>query len=175
MDISVVIPAYNAEKTIAATLQSVLNQTYPPSEVIVVNDGSKDGTKERVLEFGDRVRLINQENSGVSAARNFGVENSNSDWIAFLDSDDLWLPEKLECQVSLLEKHEGVQWCATRYFECVGENKTLSSFGEPVAEEDLAGRIIHSLQAISDSSNIWVSTILIRKSLVPISGSTVTG
>jgi len=93
--ISVVVPAYNAAGTIAATLQALLAQTVPPHEIVVVEDGSKDNTREALQPFADRVTLIFQENSGVSATRNRGVAETTGDWVAFCDADDLWHPEKL--------------------------------------------------------------------------------
>jgi len=101
--ISVVIPAYNAEKTIVRTLESVLSQTVSPLEVIVVDDGSRDGTARVVQTFSPHVRLVQQVNAGPAAARNHGVRVANGDWIALLDSDDAWLPTKLETQRRVLE------------------------------------------------------------------------
>lgn len=93
--VSVVIPAYNAARTIATTLEAVFAQTRPPLEVIVVDDGSKDDTR-RVLEpFSSRARLIFQPNSGVSAARNRAVDEAQGDWVAFCDADDVWHQDKL--------------------------------------------------------------------------------
>ena len=93
--VSVVIPTYNSSAMVEQAIQSVLAQTYRDFEIIVIDDGSTDGTKDVVRRFGERVRYFNQENQGVSAARNFGIHQSLGEYIAFLDSDDLWLPEKL--------------------------------------------------------------------------------
>ncbi|WP_437202471.1 glycosyltransferase family 2 protein [Planctomicrobium sp. SH664] len=100
--ISVVIPAYNAEKTLARTLDSVLAQTLPPVEILVVDDGSRDQTPALVESYAPRVRLIRQANAGPSAARNHGIREAQGDWIALLDSDDAWLPGKLERQAQEL-------------------------------------------------------------------------
>ncbi len=97
--VSVVIPAYNAERYIAQTLRSVFEQTYAPYEVIVVDDGSTDGTGRVVAQMGDRVRYERQANQGASAARNRGVELAQGEWIAFLDADDAWYPNRLEVQL----------------------------------------------------------------------------
>jgi glycosyltransferase involved in cell wall biosynthesis len=100
IDISVIIPVYNGRKTISPVIQSVLDQTYPPSEIIVVDDGSTDGTSELVEDtFGESVKCVRQENRGVSFARNMGASRASGEWLAFLDSDDVWLPRKLEEQV----------------------------------------------------------------------------
>ena len=96
--ISVVVPAWRAEKTLAATLDSILAQTWRELEVLVVDDASPDGTLALAQSYAakdPRVRVIAQpENGGVSKARNRGVREARGEWIAFLDSDDLWMPEK---------------------------------------------------------------------------------
>ena len=103
---SVIIPAYNAEKFIKNSINSVLNQTVKDFEIIVVNDGSKDDTAKVVAETKDyRVRLISQENAGVSAARNTGIKNAKGDFICFLDADDLWKPNHLEVVLQLINKY----------------------------------------------------------------------
>ena len=98
--VSVIIPAYNAEPFVAMTVKSALQQTYPDLEVIVVDDGSTDRTVACLEEFGDRIRVHRQANAGVAEARNAGVRISSGSWIAFLDADDLWLPNKLEQQLA---------------------------------------------------------------------------
>jgi glycosyltransferase involved in cell wall biosynthesis len=95
--ISVVIPLYNKEKSIAGTIQSVLNQTYKNFELIIVNDGSTDKSADVVQSIKDeRIKLINKKNGGVSSARNKGIEASSYDYIAFIDGDDIWLSEHLQ-------------------------------------------------------------------------------
>ncbi len=113
LTISVVIPAYNSAKFIGETIQSILNQTEKPLEIIVVNDGSIDNTAEVVSQYP--VRLINQKNQGVSAARNRGVIESKGEWIAFLDGDDLWLPKKLEITRLFIENNSGVEMTSTAF------------------------------------------------------------
>jgi glycosyltransferase involved in cell wall biosynthesis len=100
--ISVVIPAYQAERFIAATLASVFGQTLRPSEVIVVDDGSTDGTARLAAASGATV--ISQENGGVARARNTGVQAARNEWVAFLDADDLWETNKLEAQWSAINR-----------------------------------------------------------------------
>lgn len=98
--VSVIMPAYNQEDFIQSSIESVLSQTYSNWELVVINDGSTDRTKEVVESFSDqRIILINQENQGVSKTRNNGLAASKGELIAFLDADDLWLPKKLEKQV----------------------------------------------------------------------------
>ena len=102
--VSVVIPVYNSGNTAIHAIESVLSQTTPCAEIIVIDDGSTDGSAELIKDrFRDRSELIHIfsiENGGAAAARNFGISKSNSEWIAFLDSDDLWFSNKLEVQLN---------------------------------------------------------------------------
>jgi len=117
--VSVVIPLYNKGPYIARALNSVLAQTFQDFEVIVVDDGSTDNGAEVVRRFDDpRIRLIQQENRGVSAARNRGVEAACAELIAFLDADDEWLPEHLKTIRRLREEYPEAGLYATAYFIC---------------------------------------------------------
>src|SRR5450759_4779696 len=95
LQISAVIPAFNREKTIGRAVESVLAQDFVPEEVLVVDDGSQDSTAQVAAKCDRSVRLIKQLHSGVAAARNRGVREAKFNWIAFLDSDDYWLPGHL--------------------------------------------------------------------------------
>ncbi|MEM7206307.1 MAG: glycosyltransferase [Pseudomonadota bacterium] len=105
--VSVVIPSYNRGALLARALDSVFAQTLPPDEVIVIDDGSTDGTSDMVAKRFGGVKLIRQKNLGVSAARNAGITAATGEWIALLDSDDVWLPEKLAKQMHALELRGG--------------------------------------------------------------------
>lgn len=114
--ISVVIPLYNKKESVVHTLECVLKQTYQNFEVVVVDDGSTDGSAEIVEGVDDgRIRLIRQENGGVSAARNRGIKEAKSEYIAFLDADDEWKPEHLETLVGLIEKYPQYGAYSTNY------------------------------------------------------------
>lgn len=102
--ISVIIPAYNAEKYLSDAIVSVLKQTVPVDEIIVVDDGSTDGTKTIAQEFNKNVQYVYQENKGVAAARNKGLNLSKGDFITFIDADDIWLKNKIELQLQLFKK-----------------------------------------------------------------------
>lgn len=101
--VSAIIPAYNAERYLAAAILSVLAQTYPRMEIVVVDDGSTDHTADIAASFGTAVRYIRQPNQGVSVARNRGMTEARGEYLAFLDADDEWLPRKIEVQVARLE------------------------------------------------------------------------
>ncbi|XOB46585.1 MAG: glycosyltransferase family 2 protein [Candidatus Nealsonbacteria bacterium] len=105
--VSVITPLYNSKKYIEKAIKSVLNQTYKDFESIIIDDGSTDGSGELVKDkFGDKVKYVYQENKGAAAAVNKGISLSQGDYIAFCDSDDWWLPEKLEKQVKFLEANQ---------------------------------------------------------------------
>ena len=97
---SIIIPAFNSAATLARAIESVLIQSWPAYEIIVVDDGSTDATAEVARQFGDMIYLIQQTNSGVSAARNAGAAVATGDWLAFLDADDLWEKNKLLAQLA---------------------------------------------------------------------------
>lgn len=115
--VSVIIPTYNSAKYIKETLDSVFNQTYKNIEVIVVDDGSVDNTREILEKYNSKIKYIYQGNKGPSAARNRGIKEARGSYIAFLDSDDLWLPEKLEKHTSLFMKNLSLKltYCAGYY------------------------------------------------------------
>ncbi|MEW6536019.1 MAG: glycosyltransferase [Candidatus Auribacterota bacterium] len=107
--VSVVIPTYNSGKYLLQTLQSVLNQTYKDFEILVVDDGSTDNTQQIIQsvirQHPDKIRYMYQENSGVGAARNNGIRHARGQYIAFLDADDVWLPQKLQVQIDFIQRN----------------------------------------------------------------------
>ena len=101
--ISIIISVYNGENYLAEAIQSALDQDYPNTEIIVMNDGSTDNTSRIIDSFGTRAIGIYQENRGLGAARNAGVSKASGEYLAFLDHDDLWVPHKLSCQLKLIQ------------------------------------------------------------------------
>jgi glycosyltransferase involved in cell wall biosynthesis len=113
MDISVIIPSYNRAHLLARAIESVLSQDLAPREIIVVDDGSSDDTRELMSSCFPQCQYIHQPNQGVSSARNRGIEAASGEWLAFLDSDDEWLPSKLAAQSSTLKSQPGLLICHT--------------------------------------------------------------
>ena len=112
--VSVVIPTFNRARQLEFAIQSVLDQTFAPAEIIVVDDGSNDGSRELLkAKFGNRIHYHYQDNRGVSHARNVGIGLAEGNWIAFLDSDDQWLPEKLQVQLAAIQSNPEYAFCHT--------------------------------------------------------------
>jgi glycosyltransferase involved in cell wall biosynthesis len=150
--ISVIIPAYNAERTIRETIESVQQQTLQDFELIVINDGSNDRTLEVVQNINDkRLNIFSYENGGLPTARNRGMSKANGEFIAFLDADDLWTPDKLELQLAALKQHPeaGVAYSWTYFMEEKGESLSFHqsirySFEGNVYANLLVSDFIHS-------------------------------
>ena len=111
--VSVIIPTYNRRDFLLEAVDSVLAQTYGDYELIVVDDGSIDGTEEALQRYGEQLQYVYQANQGVSTARNRGLELAHGKFIAFLDSDDLWMPKKIELQVACMDEYPDCQICYT--------------------------------------------------------------
>ncbi len=111
--ISVIIPTYNRGWIIKEAIDSVLTQNYPDFELIVVDDGSTDDTQNILAEYKSRIRILQQDNQGVSAARNYGIDKARGDYLAFLDSDDIWLQNKITTQVNFFKQDPESLICQT--------------------------------------------------------------
>lgn len=121
--VSIITPCYNGEKYIARTIDSVICQTYENWEMIIVDDGSKDGSADIVRGYTEkepRIRFLQQANAGSAAARNNGIRNARGQYMALLDADDLWDPEFLEDQIRFMEEKDAV--CAYCSYRCIDEN-----------------------------------------------------
>jgi glycosyltransferase involved in cell wall biosynthesis len=140
--ISVVMPVYNGATTIERALASVLAQTYSAHELIVVDDGSRDRTSEIVQSYGQRVRHIRQENAGPSAARNRGVEVASGDWVAFLDADDWYYPNRLELHAQLIEANPELDFVVGNFdYRDVGEKLLRTSMSDTEFGKQLVERL----------------------------------
>lgn len=113
---SVIIPAYNGAKTLGRAIDSVLAQTWPANEIIVVDDASSDGTGEVANAYGNQIRYLRREfNAGVSVARNYGVEQASGDWLAFLDADDWYFPDRLRLHAEWIEQDPALDFLTGDY------------------------------------------------------------
>ncbi len=163
---SVIIPAYNAEATLCATVASVLNQSERNIEVIIIDDGSTDRTLHAVLELGCRdmrIRAVSQPNSGVSAARNYGASLARGRYLAFLDADDQWHPNKLETHLKLHETNAAigasfaeVQFCsASRGRLAAGRSVSRVAKGMELAKHNIADVVIEN--PVCTTSNLVIT------------------
>jgi glycosyltransferase involved in cell wall biosynthesis len=146
--ISVVIPTYNRAKLISRALESVLRQLHRPDEIIVVDDGSNDNTRQVVDSFGSEVHYMYQSNAGASSARNKGVAEAHSEWIAFLDSDDQWSPGYLDSMVRAIEATGGAGWF---YFS---DARFLSANSTSTYWEEIHFSVSSPFQLITDARQL---------------------
>ncbi|MEZ5651324.1 MAG: glycosyltransferase [Burkholderiaceae bacterium] len=131
--ISVVMPVYNGAATIVESIQSALDQTLTPIEIIVVDDGSQDDTLARIERFGELVRVLRQDRGGNASARNLGLNEARGDWIAVLDADDIWAPNKLERQIRHCQDADVIYSVTRNFGDCsaVGEITHLTDLRRP--------------------------------------------
>jgi len=135
---SVIIPAYNSEATLARAIDSVLTQSYPAQEIIVVDDGSTDGTADVAARYGQKLRYIRQENAGVSSARNHGAQAACGDWLAFLDADDWYYPDRLRLHAEWIQEDAALDFLTGDYDYRDDAGKML---GTSMSQHD-AGRMM---------------------------------
>ncbi|HEX9658758.1 MAG TPA: glycosyltransferase family A protein [Rhodothermales bacterium] len=170
--VSVVIPLYNKVDLVAEAIESVLNQDFEDFEIVIVDDGSTDGSAQIAQGYAERLgglcTYVRQERAGAGAARNRGMRIASGEFIALLDADDLWAPEKLRRQIGFMEAHHDVDWSATNYFVVKGAQT------EPVAALPHEGggsgdpwRIVDWFSAMADGEIlVQTSGVVLRRSLV---------
>ncbi|MDY7020839.1 MAG: glycosyltransferase [Cyanobacteriota bacterium] len=162
--ISVIIPAYNAENTIEETIQSVLNQTFKDFEIIVINDGSQDKTLEKLASIQDnRIQVYSYQNSGQSISRNRGFQQSKGEFIAFLDADDLWTPDKLEAQLTAIKENSNaaIAYSWTNYID---ENSNIIRKGSQL---NITGNVYPNLLIANFLEN-GSNPLIQRKALMEV-------
>ena len=165
LTVSVVIPTYNAARYVEAAVDSVLGQTFRDVEVVVVDDGSTDGTGAVLSRYKDAIRYLRQGNGGVSSARNRGIQESGGRYVAFLDADDTWLPEKLDRQIDALESSSLHRACYSAHTICTEALAPLAversvRYGSTLEDLLLRGNVVGT-----------PSSVLCDRSLFAISGS----
>jgi glycosyltransferase involved in cell wall biosynthesis len=174
--VSVLIPAYKSEGTIGRAVDSVLAQTIPVQEIIVVDDGSPHDIAPALARFGDKVKLIRKTNGGAADARNVGVDHATGDWVAFLDADDYWHPRKIEKQLAVLRDHPkldviGSQWHTVE----AGDVLPLSAdeplpVAPPGPTDVFLGRVLElkGSDAFAAAMHFWTSTLLVRRAIMTV-------
>src|SRR5690606_35746528 len=164
---SIVIPLYNKEKHILDTINTVLTQTFQDFEIVVVNDGSKDNSAKLVREISDsRVRLINQDNAGVSAARNTGIKEAAGEYIALLDADDIWLENHLENIHFLIKKFPDFGLYASAYkTRFLGvQDRSINVYGLPDGSDFV--KIPNYFESVAYGDNlVWSSAVCIPRKI----------
>jgi len=166
--VSIIIPCFNASATIGETLASIKKQTFKDFEVIVVNDGSTDDTNHILASHAEKLKsslkIINQTNQGQTVAKNVGIRNSQGQFIAFLDSDDLWAPEKLEYQLAYMEPRPHLALC---YTEGILINEKGDKIGVVNASSAHRGKCFDKLLV---RNNIVASSVLIKREILDMVG-----
>jgi glycosyltransferase involved in cell wall biosynthesis len=157
--VSVIIPTYNAAQFVTAAIDSVLAQTFQDVEILVVDDGSTDDTKNTLAKYGDRIEYLYKQNGGVAKARNYAIERAQGEYVAFLDADDLWLPEKLAKQIALFESRRKIGLCYTGA-EIIDENLAVKGHIDAATHEDACEKLLLTM-------NIMVlSSVMVRREIV---------
>ena len=160
--VSVIVPTHNAARYLPEAIDSVLGQTYRDFEIIVVDDGSTDDTQEVLARYGDQIRVVRQRNQGSAAARNAGILAARGEFIAFLDADDLWLPQKLERQMPLFGERPEIGWVYSDYREFDESGlRTRSFFEREGLRPPPEGWV---LLALARDCITWTTTVVIRAS-----------
>lgn len=176
--ISALMPAYNAERYIRRAIESILNQTRPADEIIVIDDGSTDTTAEIIKEYGDKIKYVYQENGGESAARNRAIKEASCEWIAFLDADDEWLEGNLEMLAGVVTRNKNLVWAFGNFYNCdCSIEKRLLAHNSEVPESLLGGKDFFSKYLVSFNAGFhaWTGTNIIKKSVFDDVGFYVVG
>jgi glycosyltransferase involved in cell wall biosynthesis len=160
--VSVVIPAYRAARTIGRALESLLAQTRPPDEILVIDDGSPDDLAVTLEPYEGLLTHVRKPNGGAASARNLGIDLARGDLVAFLDADDYWSLSKLERQLAIFREHPEVGLVAGRFFEqSPGGPRRL----RPAGDEGLFGRVLRVRgRAVFDvMAEVWTTTVVVRR------------
>lgn len=170
--ISVVISLYNKEKHIQSTIESVLAQSFVDFEIVVVNDGSKDDSEAVVKSISDtRIRFYSQENQGVSAARNFGIEKAKADLIAFLDADDYWYPNHLDTLKTLHDTFPNCGLYASAYVKQFNAVRIPSIYKNILTTPNWMGVVADYFESSQINSIAWTSAVMIPKKVFATIGT----
>lgn len=163
MQVSVIIPTYNSARFLTEAIDSVLAQSLKDFEILVIDDGSTDETETVMQRYGSPVRYIRQENGGVAVARNRGIRESRGRFVAFLDADDTWLPDKLALQIAALRNHPDRRFCYTAFRLVTSDLAPLGVVGstrQGLALEDLLlrGNVVGSICTVLCERSLFDKT-----------------
>lgn len=166
--ISIIIPLYNKETTIVRTIKSILAQTNNDYEIIIVDDGSTDDSLKQAYQVKDnRIKIITQTNSGVSAARNRGIHEAKGEFVAFLDADDIWKNDYLETQVALINKYPQCNVFALNYIYRDENNRTTPTKINRISFKGTDGILTNYFEVAACSNPpIWTSAVIVTKSAI---------
>lgn len=161
--VSVVLPTFNSGQLVVQAVESVLSQTLPVTEIIVVDDGSTDDTAAQLARYGDKVRYLPQLNQGVSAARNLGVSAASQEFVAFLDADDVWHPRKMELQLPVFARHPELGLLGTTFFDWPSEQFPVLNGGSTEPNFVSWSRLVVK-------NSLATSSIVVRRHLLERAG-----
>lgn len=162
MDISVVIPFFNGEQFFEECIQSVLRQTYAPKEIVIINDSPSPESVKFLSQYENDAKIIHlDQNHGISVARNIGIANCKSDWIAFLDNDDIWMDDKLEKQVSHLKNNPDQEACHTGT-ESFSKDRVIETYLDKPLLLDMEGALL--------ISHVLPSSFMVKKTAIEAAG-----
>lgn len=164
--VTAVITAYNNANYVVRAIESILNQTVVPNEIIVVNDGSTDNTEAKISHLRNRITYIEQDNSGASGARNRGIQEATSTWIAFLDGDDEWLPDHIETASRILKENPHLHWTTGNYIACITQDKKSSEKRTASSIRNALGTKLYFNDYLNAcANNFWghTNTMVIKK------------
>ena len=165
MTVSVIIPTYNRKNIVENAIRSVCAQSFSDYEIIVIDDGSTDGTNEYLESLNLPIKIVSKQNGGVSSARNIGIRNAKGKYIAFLDSDDSWLPDKLKTQVEYLESHIDIPLVYTdEYIEVNGSVLPKTRFQRANVGDDVKDNFL--LPGFVQKTPIHTSAVMVRKKIL---------
>jgi len=163
--VSIVITTHNRAELVVKTIESVLSQTYQNIEVIVVDNESSDDTRRRLYQFGDRIKYFHKKNEGACSARNFGINQSQGEYIGLLDSDDTYLPDKIECSVKYLDENPDVALVHTAAYFTDIDGCIVSKYSH--SDSRYIGQVLNRLLVKNFICN---STVVLRKTCLQKSG-----
>ena len=163
--VSVIIPAYRCAATIGQTLDSLLAQTRPVDEILVVDDGSPEDLTAALAPYADRITLIRKPNGGAASARNLGIDRASGRFVAFLDADDYWEPTKLERQLAVFAAHPEVGLVAGNYFtQAPGTPRVVYPTG-PASSFDRV-LTVPNHEVLDVTARIWTTTVIVRRDVL---------